>query len=199
MFACGRDHFHQAGARYIFKRGLNLRISATIPGKLILLGEYAVLHNAPALVTAIDRFLRISVKPAPGDNCILNLPHFGVEMSFQIHDGKVRLMPEQRTRSAAIKNLLSLLNTVIIAENWTIADSGNVEISIYLSDFFSPDGHMKLGLGSSAALTVGLLVAFRQILDQNYSDKRQLLKDSYELHNHFQGLAGSGIDVAASI
>jgi phosphomevalonate kinase len=37
------------------------------------------------------------------------------------------------------------------------------------------------------------------MLDRDCSDKQQLLKDSYKLHNHFQGLAGSGIDVAASV
>jgi phosphomevalonate kinase len=174
-------------------------MSVTIPGKLILLGEYAVLHKAPALVAAIDRYLRIAVKQVSGNNCILRLPHMDAKVSFQVRDGEAQPLPEQPVRSAAIDNLFALINALMKKENWPIANSGNIEICIDSSDFFSPDGHTKLGLGSSAALTVGLLVAFRQILDQNYSDKRQLLKDSYELHNHFQGLAGSGIDVAASI
>ncbi len=174
-------------------------MSVTVPGKLILLGEYAVLHKAPALVAAIDRYLRITVKRVSGDNCTLKLPHLGAKVLFQVRDGEAEPLPEQHVRSAAIDGLFAMINALIKKENWSIAESGNIEICIDSSDFFSPDGHMKLGLGSSAALTVGLLVAVRQMLDRDCSDKQQLLKDSYELHNHFQGLIGSGIDVAASI
>ena len=174
-------------------------MSVTIPGKLILLGEYAVLHNAPALAAAIDRFLYITVKRVSGDKSILKLPHLDVEALFQLKDGHVQPLPEQPVRSAAIDNLFALINMLVEKESWSITKSGSVEISIDSSDFFSQDGHVKLGLGSSAALTVGLLAAVRKILDCNYRDKQQLLRDSYDLHNHFQGLAGSGIDVAASV
>lgn len=36
------------------------------PGKLVLLGEYAVLDGGPALVMAIDRGVRCDITPAPG-------------------------------------------------------------------------------------------------------------------------------------
>ncbi len=176
-----------------------MRISATIPGKLILLGEYAVLHNAPALVAAIDRYLRITVKRVSGDKCILKLPHLGAEVLFQTKDGQAQPLVEQPVQSAAIDNLFALLNSLIKKESRSIAMPGSIEMIIDSSDFFAPDGTTKLGLGSSAALTVGLMAAVRQMLDRDCSNKQQLLKDSYDLHNHFQGLAGSGIDVAASI
>lgn len=37
----------------------------TAPGKLVLMGEYAVLDGAPALVAAVDRGVRCTLRPAP--------------------------------------------------------------------------------------------------------------------------------------
>jgi phosphomevalonate kinase len=42
------------------------RIEADAPGKLMLLGEYAVLRGAPALVCAVDRRARVTVELAAG-------------------------------------------------------------------------------------------------------------------------------------
>src|SRR5690625_5208152 len=38
-------------------------IRASAPGKLILLGEYAVLERAPCLVSAVRRECKVSIKP----------------------------------------------------------------------------------------------------------------------------------------
>ena len=41
------------------------------PGKLVILGEYAVLANAPALVMAVDRRCRAEIRPSGNALCFL--------------------------------------------------------------------------------------------------------------------------------
>lgn len=50
-------------------------LSVSAPGKLILMGEHAVVYGRPALVAAID--LRLRVKLSPADHVILDLPGLG--------------------------------------------------------------------------------------------------------------------------
>ncbi|HEY6552480.1 MAG TPA: galactokinase family protein, partial [Vicinamibacteria bacterium] len=50
-------------------------LAVSAPGKLILMGEHAVVYGRPALVAAIDLRLRVSLSPA--DPVILDLPGLG--------------------------------------------------------------------------------------------------------------------------
>ena len=177
-----------------------MSLSLSIPGKLILLGEYAVLQNAPALVAAVNHRLRLTVKSVASSHCLLTLPHLGVDVPFLVDGGIAAPLLARRHRSDLRYNqILTLIGEILKESGWSKRDFGNVQIVIDSSEFFTPDGAQKLGLGSSAALTVGLLTAIRQLRQQDSIDKQQLLLDSYRLHNRFQGRAGSGIDVAASI
>src|SRR5690606_18579533 len=40
---------------------------ARAPGKAVVLGEYAVLHGAPALVLAVDRHCTAAIRSVPGE------------------------------------------------------------------------------------------------------------------------------------
>ncbi|MDF1702969.1 MAG: hypothetical protein P1V36_17615, partial [Planctomycetota bacterium] len=42
-----------------------MRIEARAPAKLVLMGEYAVLEGAPAIVAAVNRLVRVELVPAP--------------------------------------------------------------------------------------------------------------------------------------
>ncbi len=42
-----------------------MRLEARAPGKLVALGEYAVLEGAPALVLAIDHYAVATLEPQP--------------------------------------------------------------------------------------------------------------------------------------
>ncbi|HUQ50718.1 MAG TPA: hypothetical protein VM692_00765, partial [Gammaproteobacteria bacterium] len=46
-------------------------IVARAPGKVVALGEYAVLDGAPAVVLAVDRFVEVTIAASPDGACRL--------------------------------------------------------------------------------------------------------------------------------
>ncbi len=155
------------------------QIVSKTPGKLVVLGEYAVLHGAPAMVIAVNRYCHVVITPSKDDSCHLvartteeQVVKFeqGMTSGFEIVDTILRFFPGPRTYSAVIDT------TELFKEG------------------------IKIGLGSSAAaLTAwfGAWIAF--------SDKDIVVADSKNLrtliglHRAIQGGAGSGVDVAASL
>jgi phosphomevalonate kinase len=61
------------------------------------------------------------------------------------------------------------------------------------------DGGHKLGLGSSAAVTVAVVGAAWHAAGGSLDDRRTLLEVADEAHAEAQGARGSGVDVAASV
>ncbi len=68
-----------------------MSVKIVAPGKLILLGEYAVLHGGRALVAAVDRAATCTVEPA--DRAVLDSPGRYVEELLRRHPvpGRYRL------------------------------------------------------------------------------------------------------------
>ncbi len=46
------------------------------PGKMVLLGEYAVLFGAPAVVAAVNRRARVELAPSPSSDWVVKAPGF---------------------------------------------------------------------------------------------------------------------------
>lgn len=63
-------------------------MAVSAPGKLILLGEHAVVYGRPALVTAVDLRLTVRLSPSPGSGVRLDLP--GLPHSEEISWAAVR-------------------------------------------------------------------------------------------------------------
>jgi mevalonate kinase len=53
------------------------RLTVSAPGKLILMGEHAVVYGRPALVAAIDLRLRVRLSHADPNSVVLDLPALG--------------------------------------------------------------------------------------------------------------------------
>ena len=148
---------------------------ARAPGKAVVLGEYAVLQGAPALVLAVDRYCTASIRSVHGATS-------SIETRFP--DPVRRTVPTGDDTGIA---LVDLVRRALGGERsaWhALLDS---------SEFFLAG--RKLGLGSSAAA----LVAFAGAWAAWAGLPRPTLEQAIELHRRFQGGAGSGLDVAASL
>lgn len=164
------------------------------PGKLYLLGEYAVLDGAPALLAAIDRRVVVAVTDSEA-TWSLSSRQLGVD---RLELGEGGILPEGIGRELRAK--LELVDRVraVVAE-WAPAARA-LQIDIDSSPFFV-DGH-KLGLGSSAAvavaLTAALTVACAGGRDASLTPE-MLFALASRAHTEAQGGRGSGGDVAASV
>jgi phosphomevalonate kinase len=126
------------------------------PGKAILAGEYAVLHGAPAIAVAVDRY----VKVAPGG-----------------------VVPEPTPFVAA-----------------ALRHAGAAPTALQVDSSALYEGDIKLGLGSSAAVTAAVVGLSFARAGRRLSTDPQLLFDIADAaHAEAQGTRGSGIDVACSV
>lgn len=171
-------------------------IEAHAPGKLLVCGEYAVLHGAPAIAVAVNVRARASVAPAA--ECRLVVPGEGAWPFDWNADGA----PGWReTPSAA-------WGAVLEATAATLATRGlpcgrALEVTLDSRDFRrarAGGGSDKLGLGSSAAVTVALLAALRAEQDGgDRPDRNFLAALALDAHRRLQAGRGSGMDVAVAV
>jgi phosphomevalonate kinase len=76
------------------------------------------------------------------------------------------------------------------------------DLQIDTSEFYIDENKTKLGLGSSAALTVGLIVSISCLsgIDKKlFPSDNDLFRSACDIHFKAQGNRGSGIDIAASV
>jgi phosphomevalonate kinase len=180
-----------------------MKITTRAPGKLILIGEYAVLEGAPALVMAIDRYAKIRISDSPVRGFILHSAIVSpADIRFEFDSqGRIRFLTEL---SKDDHQKLALFCGVLekFFESGQLSQiSQPLEITLDTSDFFLKNTHEKLGLGSSAALSVALVAGLETVLERK--DNREinpeaLFELAQSIHHTVQGKIGSGIDIAAS-
>ncbi len=175
------------------------RITASAPGKLFLLGEYAVLHGAPALLTAVDRRAHVTVTTADAapsgaaepERWRVIAPAIGIAGCVLEADGSLPIALDAATRER-----LRVFDAVRrTAAAMAVESPTGLTVTIDTAAFWHRSH--KLGLGSSAAvaaaLTTALAAAHRLRLTPS-----ELLDCATTSHRAAQGGAGSGGDVAAS-
>jgi len=163
-----------------------VKIVASAPGKLVLAGEYAVLDGAPAICMAVNRRARATISTSGADHHTVTAPGFSNDCGrFVDRDG------ELQWHSAA--ESFALLEDV-----WRTANANTqTGLSIVLdsSEFLDAKDGSKIGIGSSAALSVALSAALCELTDTD-GDATSI---AYAAHRQFQGGLGSGVDVACSV
>ncbi|HSH43420.1 MAG TPA: hypothetical protein VK973_14965 [Arenicellales bacterium] len=174
-----------------------VKVTASAPGKLVLIGEYAVLEGAPALVMAVDRRVRVSLRPGREDCISVSAPGL-VERG-----GRFRVDasgPHWLAGNAEDFRLVTHIAASLAADGgWP---GGGLEMTLDSSELIEQvDGAArKLGLGSSAALTVALCLALGYYgASHQQGDALPALETLVNIHAGFQGRRGSGLDVAASL
>ncbi|HEY8520783.1 MAG TPA: hypothetical protein VIN61_11935 [Gammaproteobacteria bacterium] len=151
---------------------------ARTPGKLVALGEYAVLDGAEALVLAVDRYCEAAVERSTDEECRLEI-RAGDTRTLRFAPGQASGVP-----------LVDLVTGAPAAPAWR----GRIDSSAFYA------GGRKLGLGSSAAALCAWAGAWRAY-ETTVGGRTQpplTLERLIDLHQRFQG-GGSGLDVAASL
>jgi phosphomevalonate kinase len=155
-------------------------ITARAPGKLVILGEYAVLSGAPALVMAVDRYAKARIAPSADRRT-----HFEARLAER---RKVTVADGEPTGYGLVDSVLAATRAAQVPP-WTgTLDSG---------DFFAGDA--KLGLGSSGAALCAWAGAWAAYARAHGAPVPPPTAASLvAAHRAFQRGAGSGLDVATS-
>jgi mevalonate kinase len=165
-------------------------ISASAPGKVVLSGEYAVLAGAPALVLAVDRRVSLDLEIIDDNRWRFSSNGFSAQASHRLTDltGTTRVAPSD---PAAICQ--SILRTLAQTGVDLSGLPRGLNVSIDSRPLFYA-GH-KLGLGSSAAVTVVLTQGMLKLTKGGAEPFTAMLA----AHRVMQGGRGSGVDVAAAL
>ncbi|HEX7082118.1 MAG TPA: hypothetical protein VF329_14005 [Gammaproteobacteria bacterium] len=152
-----------------------MKVGARAPGKVAVLGEYAVLDGAPALVLAVDRHCRAEIGAGRG---AVN------RLETRFPDA---LVTETAPGTSTGIRLVDVVRDALGGEREPWAATLD-------SRAFFVAGR-KLGLGSSAAALCCFAAAWAAWIGAPLPSLGGLI----DLHRRFQGGAGSGLDVAASM
>lgn len=171
----------------------NLNYQIKVPGKLMIAGEYAVLSAGyPAIVMAVNRFIHINISPwnsfkltdgsSDSENIMWTLNETGDVIGLE---GK---------EYAFIKEAIRVTNHFLLEKRILIRPF-HMEIQNGLTDTLTG---IKYGLGSSAAIVVGVIGAIFCFHNQDIdANKTAIFKLACIAHLKCQG-NGSGADIAAS-
>ncbi len=179
------------------------RVEASAPGKAVLIGEYAVLHGAPALVMAVERRVRVSIDACSADASRLEAPQLAANpLYFDVEaDGSLRWADAGAAGDelALSRNLLA--RSLAQAGAHALPEPGGLHVRIDSSELYLHDegGPIKLGLGSSAAVTVALSAALQCYLQGTAPAAKPELAELLHSHRQMQGGRGSGLDLAAAL
>lgn len=166
-------------------------VSVKVPGKLYLAGEYAVVEpGTPAIIVAVDRFVHLKITSATATGTIYSHQYQTVPVKWH------------RTAHRQIQleddvHLEFVLEAIRLTERYA-EECGrqlqffNLEID---SDLDSDDGK-KFGLGSSAAVTVGVVKTIAAFYHFNLT-ALEIYKIAALAHYNVQGNGSLG-DIAAS-
>ncbi|MDO8954403.1 MAG: mevalonate kinase [Gammaproteobacteria bacterium] len=147
---------------------------ASAPATLMLMGEHAVLHKKLALVAAIDQRISLSLTPR-SDNLIVIHSALG-HLSMAIDE-------------LAVTKPFQFVLAAVLSLKAALPSGCDILIKSEFSD--------RVGLGSSAAVTVATVNALRQWLSLSL-EPQDLIIHARKVVRDVQGI-GSGADVAASV
>ena len=177
-------------------------ITADAPGKLIVIGEYAVLAGAPGIAVAVDVRARARITPVADAGSSLLIPETGARHPFRwISGGAPRWVGDS---PGAFGLPLEAVTEILYARGHLqrAGDLPATEIALSTADFHCTDDRgerHKLGLGSSAAVVVALAGALLRHAGVAGVAQAELLAIACEAHRRLQGGAGSGTDVATAL
>jgi phosphomevalonate kinase len=196
----------------------NKMISISVPGKLMLAGEWSVLQKGnPCIVASVGRYVSVTISKS--DIFFLYAKDYDIKTTFQWNKDQI-IFEKQFEKLNFVKKVLEVVFKYFKEQKITI---NTFSLDINSSEFLL-DGK-KLGLGSSAAVVVGVISAIIKFhgyyveypvrpepvdasvealaksegfLRSGYVSKKTIFKLACIAHFYAQGKVGSCFDVAAS-
>lgn len=158
------------------------RITVSAPGKIMLMGEHAVLHNEPCIVTAVDQRMIMEIEQIEKKEIIINAPQVNLKEYKKdlILVGKGNIPKEAKFIELAVN---------IFSQKFKLVEGLKIKTR---SDFSA-----NYGIGSSSAVTVCLLKGLSDMYKIKLTNK-DLFNLAYQVVLAAQG-KGSGFDLASAI
>jgi phosphomevalonate kinase len=153
------------------------------PGKIFVIGEYAVLSGGHALVAALDAGIRCDARESR-NGWRLTAPDLGVDLSL----GGGKIDRGARLLAAAVTAAIERF-------------SPRRALDIHVAGTH-PALRRKSGLGGSAAATVAVIAAIAAtegVSPSNPAARDEIFSLARSVHSGWQHGRGSGADVAASV
>lgn len=143
-------------------------IKVKTPGKLYLAGEYAVVKSGnSALVMAVDKFIYVEISKATSQGQVESFS--GEKMSWTRQDSSIVTNQE-------LGKFNYIFSAIDIAEKFLLDQGYDLDYySIKVNSQLESDQGIKYGLGSSAAVVVGVIRAILIYYKYKYS-KLELFK-----------------------
>lgn len=162
-----------------------MEVNASAPGKLFLLGEYAVTAGAPAILCTTERRLECRITGRSGSGRIRIIRKTGESYLCPHGIEKIEAVPEDFRFAAA-------------AARVGCHAAGVTDLDLDIAPAETLDqGNPKVGLGGSAAVTAAILAGIAKLPGgQALIDPRRRLTLGIQAHRLAQR-GGSGADVAA--
>jgi len=165
-------------------------VKASAPGKIVILGEFAVLADAPAISMAVDRRASVSIEEHGIDRHLLQT--FGPlkgQWEFKVNKtGKIEWLNVKPDKS-----ILFLFECFWYRAN--VKTNNYFKFILDTSMFYDIKNKIKYGVGSSSALIVAMAAAFVSI----FKIPKKITNLAHEVHFEFQKGVGSGVDIQTAI
>ena len=165
------------------------RLVVRAPGKLFVLGEYAVLDGCPAIVAAVDRSVDVRVSRSSSAFVRIHAAELGASVEFRPDDPSPTNGP--------LRFAISAFRAVSLH----LSDVRRTSLDIEITSNLDAGSGAKVGLGGSAAVTVAMVAGLFAVTGKDLSDlcvREQMLAIAFAAHRDAQAGVGSGADVAAS-
>ena len=155
-------------------------VRLTVPGNILVLGEYAVLEEGGlGLAVAVETRVRLEAEPAA--DLVIQGTWPGSSISWT---------PDRRGTSPLVEAVVEVvsrrLGTAVLAK-----------VRVDSTAFFTPEGR-KTGLGSSAAVSVALVCGLLRAAGGPGVPVSEMPGLAVKAHRYAQGGRGSGYDVLTS-
>jgi mevalonate kinase len=159
------------------------QVTVSAPGKLLLMGDHAVVYDRPCLVAAIDKRIYVTIKVSAEPGLLIDAPDINL---VKYHKDFSKLTKGEVPKQA------EYIEQVV----HEFRKQYDVGIGIEVSTS-APELDSRFGFGTSAATLAATVFALNELTHSSL-ERKQLFDIAYKSVHALKGV-GSGFDVAASL